>query len=200
MTTPRPPRTPAAIAVSQEMPLVRNADSGESPAGSAGASGPDAAWDSDGARTDGTLGTGAVLDGGRGNRHGPLGQHDRSQRQREQTRDCERPHEMARRRRRPPRQCELDERDDADEHGRLEDDPERGGYGEIDCEGAHRSSPCSRARFSSWLRCRYSSAESGADVTSSSAAMAEPVELSKNVCSSCFSADRLASSGFNAGK
>ena len=60
--------------------------------------------------------------------------------------------------------------------------------------------PVPASRFSRLLRRRYSAAESGVDVMSSSAAIAEPGELLKNVRTSCFSADRLASSGLTAGK
>src|SRR5688572_4798710 len=109
---------------------------------------------------------------------------------------------MAHRGRRPAAQQDLRNRRNGYEHRRLAGNREGGGEHGVDVgeKRVHRSSPCSRTRFSKLFRRRYSAADNGVEVMSSSAAIAEPVELSKNVRTSCWSADRLASSGFTAGE
>src|SRR5439155_12705139 len=83
---------------------------------------------------------------------------------------------------------------DFDEH------PDKGLHVAIDSKHAHRSSPCLGTRLSNVVSRRYSASEIGGPFMSRSAAMAELGELSKKVRTSCFSADRLASPGFAAGK
>ena len=120
-------------------------------------------------------------------------QRQRRDRQREQRRDRERPDQMARRRRRAAAQQHVGER--------------RAAASSADAwtkrssrERAHRLPPCSRPRLRSALSRLYSSSDSGSPAMSSSAAAADPGESSKNVRTSCFSAERLASSGVAAGE
>src|SRR6185295_1966867 len=83
---------------------------------------------------------------------------------------------------------------DFDEH------PGKGLHVAIDSKHAHRFSPCLGSRLSSVVSRRYSASEIGGPFMSRSAAIAELGEPLKKVRTSCFSADRLASSGFAAGK
>jgi hypothetical protein len=88
-------------------------------------------------------------------------------------------------------QAEIGNRGNRQQRGRANDD--------VEGERTHRVPP-SRRRFSRALSRLYSSSEIGSASMPSSAAAADPGELSKNVRTSCFSAERLASSGVAAGK
>src|SRR5437763_6660696 len=91
------------------------------------------------------------------------------------------------------RACGLESRD-FDEH------PDNGLHVAIDSKHAHHSSPCLGTRFSNVVSRRYSASEIGGPLMSRSAAIAKLGELLKKVRSNCFSADRLAFSGFADGK
>ena len=134
------------------------------------------------------------------NREGPARQGDRCHREQQRAHEGETPDQMARGRRRAPAQERGHTAGGAQQQRNLDHQQRRRGHGGIEKGRAHRSSPCSRTRFSRLLKRRYSASDSGVDVMSSSAAIADPVELSKKVRTSCRSADRLASSGFTAGK
>ena len=134
------------------------------------------------------------------NREGPARQGDRCHREQERAHEGETPDQMARGRRRASAQERSHTAGCAQQQRNLDHQQRRRGHGGIEKGRAHRSSPCSRTRFSRLLKRRYSASDSGVDVMSSSAAIADPVESSKKVRTSCLSADRLASSGFTAGK
>src|SRR5580765_1765736 len=78
--------------------------------------------------------------------------------------------------------------------------PDNGLHVAVDSKHAHRSTPRLGSRFSNVVSRRYSACEIGGPLMSRSAAIAKLGELLKKVRSNCFSADRLAFSGFAAGK